>query len=98
MAQASERDIQSAILDYLSRCSKVAFAYRQNTGQTKYEGGDGKTLLIGSENYAELMRGEIVNQRFDFRCELWREDANGRKILGLNVQVIPWMRGMVVMP
>jgi hypothetical protein len=35
-SSASESEIQAAILEYLERCSSVAFAHRQNTGQTKY--------------------------------------------------------------
>ena len=65
MAQASEHDIQSAILDYLSRCSKVAFAYRQNTGQTKYEDDHGKTRWVryGWVGCSDIL-GMLTNGRF----------------------------------
>ena len=65
MAQASERDIQAAILEYLERCSKVAFAYRQNTGQTKYDGEDGKTRWVryGWVGCSDIL-GMLTNGRF----------------------------------
>ena len=65
MLQASEHDIQTAILDYLARCSKVAFAYRQNTGQTKYEGDDGKTRWVryGWVGCSDIL-GMLTNGRF----------------------------------
>lgn len=56
---------------------------------------DGQTLLIGGEDYAQMMCATEMRDhffRFDARLGM------GRQILGLNVQVIPWMRGMVVMP
>ena len=56
---------------------------------------EGQRLLIGSEDYAELMNSpEIGHHHFDFRAEV----GFGRSIVGLKVEVIPWMRGAVVMP
>lgn len=56
---------------------------------------DGQTLLIGSEDYAQMMRApEMRDHMFSFGARVGMD----RQIVGLNVQVIPWMRGMVVMP
>lgn len=56
---------------------------------------EGQRLLIGSEDYAELMGApEVSMQHFDFPA---RVDFD-RRIVGLTVEVIPWMRGAVVMP
>lgn len=56
---------------------------------------EGRRLLIGSEDYAELMGSlEVQRHHFMFPAEACRGDS----ILGLKVEVIPWMRGMLVMP
>lgn len=56
---------------------------------------DGQTLLIGSEDYAEMMRApEMLNHALTFDARVGMD----RQIVGLTVKVIPWMRGMVVMP
>lgn len=54
---------------------------------------EGQRLLIGSEDYAELMNCSYMRTDFHFRAEI----CVNNKILGLTVEVIPWMRGMVVM-
>ena len=55
----------------------------------------GQRLLIGSEDYAELMNSpEITMHHFSFDAEIGFD----RKIIGLKVEVIPWMRGAIVMP
>jgi hypothetical protein len=46
MSNASESEIQSAIIQYLERCTDVAWAKRINTGQTKYSGHDGKPRFV----------------------------------------------------
>ena len=46
MSRASESEIQAAILEYLERCSSVAFAHRQNTGQTKYTDRHGEERWV----------------------------------------------------
>lgn len=69
----------------------------------------GRTLLIGAEDYAELMCSpEFVlhaSHQFSFQVEAWRQPPQGKRgewseptVFGLEVRVIPWMRGMVVMP
>jgi hypothetical protein len=56
---------------------------------------DGQRLLIGAEDYRELM-GEIsaINHHFEFQAEI----GMNRRIMGLNVEVVPWMRGVILMP
>ncbi|MFA6213514.1 MAG: hypothetical protein WC714_29020 [Candidatus Obscuribacterales bacterium] len=53
-----------------------------------------KKLLIGAEDYANLMQEVVATQRFNFNAEY----GYGRTIMGLTVEVIPWMRGCLVMP
>lgn len=65
MSRASESEIQAAIIEYLEHCSSVAFAYRQNTGQTKYDGDDGKTRWVryGWVGCSDIL-GMLTNGRF----------------------------------
>lgn len=51
-------------------------------------------ILIGAEDYASLMREEATTKAFSFNAEYW----NNRTVLGMKVEVIPWMRGILVMP
>lgn len=60
---------------------------------------DGGRVLIGSDDYAELMNSpEVVGSYFDFSANLHIGRHGRREILGLQVEVIPWMRGILVMP
>lgn len=51
-------------------------------------------LLIGAEDFTEMMGCEEIRQVFQFTAEY----RHGRSIMGLAVEVIPWMRGILVMP
>lgn len=51
-------------------------------------------LLIGAEDYAELMHEAVSTQMFSFSAEYGYE----REILKMTVRVIPWMRGCLVLP
>lgn len=61
-------------------------------------GREPKTLLIGSRDYAELMSEEEVRHAFSFVSDLHIGRDGRRMVVGLEVQVIPWMEGMIVMP
>ncbi len=54
---------------------------------------EGQRLLVGSEDYSQIM-DEAEPGWFTFDAEV----GFGRRILGLKVEVIPWMRGIVLMP
>ena len=51
-------------------------------------------LLIGAEDYAELMREVAATEMLTFRAEYY----HGHSIMGMTVHVIPWMRGCLVLP
>jgi hypothetical protein len=53
-------------------------------------------LLIGADDYAELMQ-EATREYFSFDAEYMRGGRHP-KVCGLRVEVIPWMRGVLVMP
>lgn len=53
------------------------------------------TLWIGGEDYRELMSSPHIQQAFSFSASF---NYGRDEVYGLRVKVIPWMRGMVVMP
>lgn len=55
---------------------------------------EGQRLVIGSEDYFELMGEPAIHHHFHFNAEI----SMDRKLMGMNVEVVPWMRGAVVMP
>jgi hypothetical protein len=55
---------------------------------------EGQRLIIGSEDYFELMSEPAIHQHFMFNAEI---GMSGR-LMGLTIEVVPWMRGAVVMP
>ena len=68
--------------------------FLQQEGIEQFFNIEPKRLLIGAEDYAELMHEAVATQTFSFQAEYWRR----REIFGMTVQVIPWMRGVLVMP
>ena len=62
---ASEHGIQSAILDYLKRCSKVAWAHRMNSGKFKKSNGNGtfRWIQAGFVGCPDIM-GQLTDGRF----------------------------------
>lgn len=67
--------------------------FRQRDGIERFFNIRPTKLLIGAEDYAELMREVATMKMFSFRAEY----GYGKEILGMTVQVIPWMRGCLVM-
>ena len=68
--------------------------FKQQEGIERFFNRRPTTLLIGAEDYADLMHEAAATQMFSFRAEY----GYGREVLGMTVQVIPWMRGCLVMP
>ncbi len=58
------------------------------------------TLLIGAEDYRDLMRSpDSGTHAFVFNAEVgWGDGRGYRTFHGLHVRVVPWLRGAVVMP
>jgi len=60
---------------------------------------DGARVLIGAEDYRELMREvEASMTHFEFNAEYQCYQDGKRRIFGMTVEVVPWMRGCLVMP
>lgn len=57
-----------------------------------------KKLLIGAQDYAELMRETNVHYPFTFNASYAIGERGAARIMGLEVQVIPWMRWVLVVP
>ncbi len=58
-------------------------------------GKEASRLLIGSDDYSRLMCDPgVIGHGFNFDAQY----STARKVCGLTVEVIPWMRGMLVMP
>jgi hypothetical protein len=57
-----------------------------------------KRLLIGSDDFSELMHLPEMRHHFTIDCEYYKVSRDGRKVMGLTIEVIPWMRGILVMP
>lgn len=73
--------------------------FKQRASIANYLNREGQTLLIGAQDYEELMMCPALYRQFDFRAEFFRgERGRDPQLMGLTVKVIPWMRGMVVMP
>lgn len=63
-------------------------------------GPEAHTLLIGAEDYRDLMSSpDSGPHAFGFDAEVaWGNGRGGRTFYGLRVNVVPWLRGAVVMP
>ena len=68
--------------------------FKQQKGIERFFNRHPTKLLIGAEDYAELMHEASATQAFSFYAEYWER----REVFGMTVEVIPWMRGCLVMP
>jgi len=60
---------------------------------------DGRRLLIGAEDYRELMREtEASMMHFQFDAGYRYSERGKPQIFGMTVEVVPWMKGCLVMP
>ena len=82
MTRASESEIQAAILEYLKHCTDVAFAHRQNTGQTKYvdRHGEERWVRYGWVGCSDII-GFMTDGRFlAIECKSARGGASDDQI------------------
>lgn len=80
---------KSFIENVLAQSCNLELFYQQRPTQ----------LLIGAEDYAQMMRDSETTQRFSFDCKYYISHRGGEQtVCGLKVHVIPWMRGMLAMP
>ena len=74
--------------------------WKQRTELHSYFNMRPTVLLIGAEDYAEMMQDKLVNQSMSFQAEYLfssrnREGHTKSMVLNMTVHVIPWMRGCV---
>ena len=67
---------------------------KQRSGLLNGYNREPKELLIGAEDFAELMGSPMIRNSYSFGVEYCRDE----RIMGLRVTVVPWMSGMLVMP
>lgn len=91
-AQKDTVEIQRAVIDADTFMGRL---FKQRRSLVEAFNSEPDRLLIGCEDYAELMNShEIMTRAFSFGARY----GHGQRMLGLKVQVIPWMRGILVMP
>lgn len=57
---------------------------------------EGERLLIGSEEYFDLMKQQ--DQRMYDSFSFTAQYSYAKQIMGMKVTVVPWMKGILVMP
>ena len=90
-AQISTTEVRRVRLDGDKFMDRLWAQKRELFGQF---GRDATTLLIGSEDYEELMGSPEVHHLMRFAAPYGRD----WQLFALDVRVVPWMRGMVVLP
>jgi hypothetical protein len=90
-AQISTTEVRRVRLDGKGFMAQLYAQKRELFDQFGY---DASTLLIGSEEYEQLMGSPEVYQLMRFTAPYERRG----KIVDLDVRVVPWMSGMVVLP
>lgn len=55
-------------------------------------------LLIGARDYQELMGSPDIRQMLTFVTEGDIRSSRGRQIMSMEVTIVPWMTGTVVLP
>lgn len=55
-------------------------------------------LLMGAEDFQDLMSSPLVSQQMQFMASYAYAEHGRREIFGLEVTIIPWMKGILVMP
>jgi len=69
--------------------------YKQDIGVLEFYNQRGKSLLIGSKDYQELTGNPAIRQMMQFTGKY---RGGYGEVLGMNIIVIPWMKGMLVVP
>lgn len=88
-------DVERIVIDPEDIMSKLF----QQRGALLQMGHEPKRLLIGSVDFAELMHRKEAHYHFSVACQYFKGDGRGgHRIMDLEVEVIPWMRGILVMP
>ncbi len=72
--------------------------FRQNNYLQREFNVKPSELFIGAEDYAIMMGSDEMKQMLSFNATYSHRDGYGSHVMGLRIHVIPWMRGIIVMP
>jgi hypothetical protein len=92
-AQWREHVVKTERVSFLPR-DFMESLFRQKPEVAAMLGREPATLLIGAPDFEELMRQPEIHQYCNFHA-IYGKD---RRLLDLKVQIVPWMRGLLVMP
>lgn len=72
----------------------------QQRSLTEFLNREPERLLIGAEDFANIMNEPNVGTyHWAFDAQYYKGNGSGKPtICGLRVEVVPWMRGLLVMP
>lgn len=93
--QDTQKKIEYRTIDAASFMVRIA---KQRSAVFELLNREPKELLIGAEDYAELMHEASTHVPFSFRASYAVGERGVAQIMGLKVRVIPWMRGVLVVP
>lgn len=68
--------------------------HMQRIGLLEHYNREGRRLLIGAEDFSKLMGSPEIRNLMSFDAKY----HSGREIMGMKVTVVPWMKGMLVLP
>ena len=55
-------------------------------------------MFIGGEDYQKIMGEKGINQYITFDAEYGFATKTSRRIIGLEVHIVPWMEGIILLP
>ena len=55
---------------------------------------DASQIIIGGDDYMEMMSSPEIRQYMEFGADVY----SPKGIIGLTIKVVPWMKGIVVIP
>lgn len=76
----------------------VEALFKQKRTVTEMLGRGGEIVIIGSEDYAQMMRESELGSPLCFSANYDHAAGGHRTAMGLRVVVVPWISGMVVLP
>lgn len=76
----------------------VEALFEQKCAVKEMLGRGGEVVIIGTEDYAQMMRESVLGSPLCFSARYNHGAGGHRTAMGLRVVVVPWISGMVVLP
>jgi len=67
---------------------------KQRAGLLQHYNHEGERVLIGAEDFAQLMSSPEISNMVSFTASY----RDGPQVMGMRITVLPWMRGILVLP